>query len=264
MSDARTLGDPPIDLSGSGPGAGADTGRDLLYERPQWPVRPFSFDESVARVFPDMIRRSVPGYGETVRLIGLVARRFARPGTRCYDLGCSLGAATLAILGQTPASVGLVAVDSSQAMIDGLLQRLGSRADAHRVNAVCADVREVPIMDASVAVLCLTLQFVEPADRTGLLARIRSGLVPGGALILVEKTRVPEGPEGRLLTDLHEDFKRAQGYSELAIAGKRTALERVLVPDSPETHERRLAEAGFAGWTRWHQALGFVAWVAWT
>jgi tRNA (cmo5U34)-methyltransferase len=122
----------------------------------------------------------------------------------------------------------------------------------------------VPIEGASVVILNLTLQFLPPADRLGLLRRIRSGLVPGGALILVEKTRLPEGQAGRHLAGLYDDFKRAQGYSELAIAGKRAALERVLIPDSIETHESRLAAAGLAGWTRWYQACGFVAWLAWT
>ena len=88
--------------------------------------------------------------------------------------------------------------------------------------------------------------------------------MPGGALILAEKVRVPPEAGGTLLTALHEDFKRAQGYSELAISRKRAALEQVLVPDSIEEHEQRLTAAGFAGHTRWYQSLNFVAWMAWT
>src|SRR5690606_41582148 len=43
------------------------------------------------------------------------------------------------------------------------------------------------IKDASVVVLCLTLQFIRPIYREKLLGKIADGLVPGGALILVEK-----------------------------------------------------------------------------
>lgn len=237
---------------------------DDLFDRPERPVRPFEFDADVARVFPDMVRRSVPGYAELVGLSGLIARRVARAGTCCYDLGCSLGAVTRSILRQAGPDVRVVAVDNAPAMVDGLRDRLRDVPGADRVEAVCADAQSVPIERASVVVLNLTLQFVPPAERLALLQRIRAGLLPGGVLVLAEKVAVSDDRGGALLTALHEDFKRANGYSEMAISGKRAALERVLVPDSIEVHERRLSEAGFTGVCRWFQNLNFVGWVAWT
>lgn len=237
---------------------------DTLFDRPETPVRPFEFDAAVARVFPDMVRRSVPGYLELVEIIGLIARRLAQPGTCCYDLGCSLGAVTRSILRQVDPSVRIIAVDNAPAMIEGLRARLADVPGAERIESVCADLLELPVTNASVLVLNLTLQFIPPDERLRLLQRLRAGLVPGGALILAEKVRVEPSAGGALLTALHEDFKRAQGYSELAISGKRAALEQVLVPDSIAEHEQRLVAAGFAGHTRWYQSLNFVAWVAWT
>ena len=242
-----------------------DTVIDDLFDRAAGPVRPFEFDTDVARVFPDMVRRSVPGYAELVGLSGLIARRVAGPGARCYDLGCSLGAVTRSILRQTGADVSVVAVDNAPAMIESLRARLVDEADidAGRVETLCADIQSIAIEGASLVVLNLTLQFVPIEERLGLLQRIRAGLVPGGVLILAEKFAAPVGRESDWLTTLHEDFKRANGYSELAIARKRTALEQVLIPESLEEHERRLAEAGFAGSVRWFQSLNFVAWLAW-
>ncbi len=236
---------------------------DNLFDSSQAPVRPFRFDADVARVFPDMVRRSVPGYAELVELSGLIARRIARPETCCYDLGCSLGAVTEAILHQTDSGVRVIAVDNSPAMIAGLGARLAERTDGERVTAVCADVETVPITDAALAVLNLTLQFIAPERRLDLLERIHAGLVQDGVLILAEKIQAPDDRGGHLLTALHEDFKRAQGYSDLAISRKRAALEQVLVPDRIEIHEQRLTAAGFTGFTRWYQSLNFVAWIAW-
>lgn len=237
---------------------------DDLFERADGPIRPFVFDDEVARVFPDMARRSVPGYAELLSLSGAIARRVARPGTACYDLGCSLGAVTFELLRQTPPSVRVVAVDRAPAMIAGLRARLAGHPEAARVETREGDLVTTELAAASLAVLNLTLQFVPPERRLELLERLRLGLAPGGALILAEKIQVPDHRGGDLLTALHEDFKRANGYSELAIARKRAALEQVLVPDPPEAHERRLAAAGFGDVTRWFQHLNFVAWVAWT
>ena len=237
---------------------------DDLFDRPDVPASPFRFDADVARVFPDMVRRSVPGYAELIGLSGLIARRVARPGTRCYDLGCSLGAVTREILARTGPEVRIVAVDNAPAMVEGLRACLADLPGRERVELLLTDVEAVPIEQASLVVLNLTLQFIAPERRLELLGRIRAGMVPDGTLILAEKILVPNDRGGDLLTALHEDFKRAQGYSDLAISRKRAALEQVLLPDSVETHEQRIAAAGFAGFARWYQSLNFVAWVAWT
>lgn len=57
----------------------------------------FVFDASVAEVFTDMINRSVPGYATIISMIGVLANRYCAPGSTIYDLGCSLGGATLAM-----------------------------------------------------------------------------------------------------------------------------------------------------------------------
>ena len=79
---------------------------------------PFRFDDRVARVFPDMLRRSIPGYAASLEAIGSLAARYVRAGTNCYDLGCSLGAAALAMRqGIREPGCRIVAVDAAPAMI---------------------------------------------------------------------------------------------------------------------------------------------------
>ncbi len=70
---------------------------DRLFAAPLAEVPDFVFNEDVARVFPDMIKRSVPGYPTIVENIGVLAAQFAQPDTCLYDLGASLGAVTQAL-----------------------------------------------------------------------------------------------------------------------------------------------------------------------
>jgi tRNA (cmo5U34)-methyltransferase len=64
------------------------------------------------------------------------------------------------------------------------------------------------------------------------------------------------------MTDLHHDFKRANGYSELEIAQKRTALENVMRTDTLETHTKRLSQAGFKHISPWFQCFNFFSLIA--
>lgn len=240
-----------------------DSETDTVYASGNDATEPFSFDEAVARVFPDMIRRSVPGYTTIVPMIGLIAARFARPGTACYDLGCSLGAVTLAMRHSIPHTQGrIIAVDNAESMIERCQHYIALDDAQLPVELMCADIREIHYEPASVVALNFTLQFIPVAERAPLLERLRESLEPGGALILSEKIAFADGEEQALHEALHRDFKRAQGYSEMEISRKRNALEEVLIPETLETHRQRLYDAGFARVTLWQQSLNFVSLLA--
>jgi len=230
-------------------------------------AEPFRFDDRVAAVFPDMLRRSIPGYAASLEAIGSLAARYVRPGTNAYDLGCSLGAATLAMR-QAIRATGcrIVAVDAAPAMISRCRQILvednRQSPDRTPVDLVEADIRDVSIGNASMVVLNYTLQFLDPGDRDELIARIGSGMNPGGVLVLSEKV-VDENPDMEsLLVELHHEHKRRHDYSALEIARKRAALENVLVPETVAAHRKRLADAGFAHSAVWLRYFNFVSIVA--
>lgn len=239
------------------------TSRDDIYRRGEADPGSFRFDERVADVFPDMINRSVPGYGLIVPMIGQLARRYAQPGTRVHDLGCSLGAATLAMRRRIDAEdVNILATDNSPAMVEKFRDLLSGDDQGIPVEVVCGDIRATDFGNSSVVVLNFTLQFVPVDERAGLLQRIARGLVPGGVTILSEKIRFEDAQDQAHQTEWHQDFKRLQGYSELEIAGKRSALEQVLRPETEAEHRRRLLEAGFTRVTRWFQCFGFCSFLA--
>lgn len=242
--------------------------KDQIYLDESLQADDFAFDERVVRVFPDMIRRSVPGYGLIVPSIALLARRYAQDGSNIYDLGCSLGAASFAIMDAVSArDCHIIAVDNASEMIERL-RMIAAKRDAEGgrdgvdLEIVEDDIFDVHVENASVVVLNFTLQFVAPARRAELLGRIARGMRPGGILVLSEKVRFKDQEEQRLQDVWHHDFKRAQGYSELEIARKRDALERTLRPETLETHIERLGEAGFSQSYRWFQCFNFTSIVA--
>ena len=239
---------------------------DVLFAHGHAAPGSFRFDAKVARVFDDMIRRSVPGYAATVAMSGWLAGRFAQPGTACLDLGCSLGATLLACAeAMTEAGVrdvDLIGVDSSAAMIERCRSRLEPELGTASPTLIEADVRTVALPPSSVIILNWTLQFLPPADRTPLVQRIYDALLPGGVLILSEKVIDADADVQKLMESLHADFKRSQGYSDLEIASKRSAIEDVLIPETLHAQQSRLLEVGFQPVMLWYRQLNFASLLA--
>ncbi|MBN7827243.1 carboxy-S-adenosyl-L-methionine synthase CmoA [Bowmanella dokdonensis] len=237
--------------------------KDAIYSRPLDQVADFRFDEHVAEVFPDMIQRSVPGYATIVDAIGQMAGRYAGADSLIYDLGCSLGAVSLAVSRyiQTP-GCRIIAVDNSQAMAERCRRHVQTFRSDTPIEVVCEDLQNIPISNASMILMNFTLQFIEPGQRQAILDKIYQGLNPGGVLVLSEKIRHPTEAGNELLVELHHEFKRRNGYSELEISQKRTALENVMRTDSFKEHEERLRQAGFSDVILWFKCFNFASMVA--
>ena len=219
--------------------------KDEVYSKPMTAIEAFRFDESVTDVFRDMIERSVPGYGLVLQLIGVIAEKYGQPNTRAYDLGCSLGASTLQLRQHLPHSCHVIGVDNSEAMVTRCTANLGRDHSAATCEILLEDLRETKIENASVVILNFTLQFVPDEERSAILGTICEGLNKGGILLLAEKVKFEDTSRQDLMTELHHDFKKQHGYSDLEISQKRAALENVLIPNTEEEHIQRMQNAGF-------------------
>jgi len=237
--------------------------QDNLFAKSRAVTSGFRFDDEVVKVFPDMIARSVPGYELVVPMTGMLARRYAQPDSQIYDLGCSLGAASLAMSKAVRATgTRIIAVDNSEAMVMRCKKNLAGNSSGVPINVHLQNMLDTPIEKASVVVLNFTLQFLDRAQRQTLINQISAGMRNGGVLLISEKICFEDQQEQNDQTAWHHDFKRSQGYSELEIAQKRNALEDVLRPDTEAAHFKRLLEAGFSGPRRWFQCFSFVSYIA--
>ena len=236
--------------------------QDKIFAKSQQVVD-FAFDDAVADVFPDMIRRSVPGYETVISLLGVLANQYAQSKSRIYDLGCSLGAATLSMHQQTRTlDLEHICVDNSEAMVKRCESRLQRHMPEAKLQVLCEDIQNTEINNASVVVVNFTLQFLAPEERLALLKNIYDGLLPNGVLVLSEKLVFEDNIENQHQIDWHHNFKRANGYSDLEISQKRAAIENVMIPDTFEQHQQRLKTAGFEQSYQWFQSFNFASIVA--
>ncbi|HES58805.1 MAG: carboxy-S-adenosyl-L-methionine synthase CmoA [Calditrichaceae bacterium] len=237
--------------------------KDLIYSNPKNPLGVFKFDETVANVFPDMLHRSIPGYELVLSMIRIFSGLYKEENRNYYDLGCSLGAAAIAMakaLNLKKAQI--IAVDNSEAMIKKCQENIKKAALKIPVNLKCADVLDIEIINAKIVILNFTLQFINKEKRTEILKNIYNGLVNGGVLILSEKISFSDIVEKEYNEFLYVEFKKANGYSDLEISQKRTALENVLLPDTIKEHLERLEACGFKKSYVWYQCINFASIVA--
>ncbi len=226
-------------------------------------VKDFAFDQEVATVFDDMIERSVPLYQEIQVATAKLCTQLAQDGTRIYDLGCASGT-TLVLLAEHlhDKQVQIIGVDNSLPMLEASERKLAPSGWSERIHLEQADIRSYQLEHASVVILNYTLHFLPVTDRTAVLERVYSGMVPGGCLLLSEKVTHRSETLNRVLYDMHHQFKRSRGYSELEIAQKRDALESVLIPLSSEENIELLKDAGFREvelYAKWYNFASFIA-----
>jgi len=234
--------------------------QDSIYAQPLEAISQFVFDDAVAQVFQDMVRRSVPGYNTLLSMLPVIMQQYAQENSNCYDLGSSLGASTLAMRhGIKHKNIQIIAVDNSAAMIEKSRQTIAADSADIPVELICDDIQNIKIEGASVVVMNFTLQFIPLAQRLFLLQKIYQGLKPGGVFVLSEKILLDKNEQQEWMTQLHHAFKKANGYSDLEIAQKRSALENVLLAETRDAHHQRLQQAGFENTIDWYQCFNFVS-----
>ncbi len=236
--------------------------KDTLFKQSSAPGK-FEFNELVARVFDDMLERSVPFYKECQQMVIDLALHFAQKDSAVYDLGCSTGTLLRHLVKAIPTTqkIHFVGLDNSAAMLNKARGKL--KGHLKRCELVEADLEsEFELADASVVIMNYTLQFLPPRRRAAMLKKIYQGLRPGGGLILIEKVQGESDGLNDLFVEQYHTYKRSQGYSKLEIAKKREALENVLIPLKPGKNRDLLVGAGFRQadvFFKWFNFAGFLA-----
>ena len=243
----RTLG-PPLDDSRYG-GLLFTGDTDELYD--EGGPKPFAFNEDVAKVFDDMVSRSVPLYREVNDFLLYWVHRYYREGTVIVDLGCSTGT-TLDLIcrsfeADSSTRLKLVGIDNSKAMVEKCKEKLKWANNKHSIDIFEASISDFKLMNsrASFVIVNYTLQFLPIREREAILSKIHKWLIPNGVLFVSEKLRNIDPELQETTTSIYEDFKMRRGYSKHYIAQKKEALMNVLVPYTENGLKAVLKSAGF-------------------
>jgi tRNA (cmo5U34)-methyltransferase len=119
----------------------------------------------------------------------------------------------------------------------------------------------IKLENASVIAMCWTLQFVRPLNRERVIQWIYNSLVPGGALIVTEKTLANNPEMNRFFIELYYDFKKRNKYSPAEIRRKREALENVLIPYRACENIELFRKGGFEiveTFFQWYNFAGYL------
>ena len=232
--------------------------KDSIYKLPMSAIPTFYFGSEVANVFDDMISRSVPFYSEILNQCASFSRLFYKENTNIYDLGCSTGSLLTFLLKQFNGTFfSYIGIDNSKDMLIKAREKF-SKLPSVSIQFIEEDITRVKLEKASIVVSSYLMQFIVPQLRKQTLQNIYNELEEGGIFLLSEKITSINSE----FIDLHHQFKKEMGYSQLEIDQKRESLKGFLIPFSIPEYIQLLTEIGFKQVEPFFQWYNFASLVA--
>ena len=176
----------------------------------------------VAAGFDRHVREQLPWYDLATDAITHIARHYIPDGGLVYDLGAAtgnIGRAIAPVLKDRGAR--LIGIEPSAEMV--------KRYEAPG-EIVCAKAEDVDYQGFDLAVVFLTLMFIEPRKRILLMDRLRHACRPGGAIVVFDKLEPAGGYLSTVFYRLTLAGKRAAGVAADEIIEKELSLSGVQRP----------------------------------
>lgn len=199
----------------------------------------------IAHGFDRHVREQLPWYDLATNAITHIARHYITEGGLVYDVGAATGNIARAlqpILDDRKATI--VNIEPSAAMVE--------KFDGPG-EVICAKAEDVTFHGFDLAVVFLTLMFVEPRKRVSLMNHLRHACRPGGAIIVFDKLEPTAGYLSTVFYRLTLAGKRAAGVLPEEIIEKELSLCGV---------QRPITESQLSGQAHlWFKFGDFAGWV---
>ena len=221
----------------------------------------WSFDESVASCFDDMVERSIPLYEQKLDMVARLSAQHIRTGDTILDLGVSRGNAVCKILerlsSRAISNVRVVGIDNSKPMLVYARDRLPESSELIEADLETDWPYRASQCKPKVILALWVAQFISIENRSKLFARARESVASDGCMFVAEKLRGQTSTHQAAISKAYSDWKCDNGYTTEEVEAKAESLKGVLVSlSAPETKTMLLNE----GW--WPEevmrSLGFA------
>jgi len=211
----------------------------------RWIPKQWTFkSKAVAQNFEGHVREQLPWYDLATSAVEHIARHYVPPHGLVYDIGAStgnVGRALAPLLAERKAR--LVGIEESPQMA-----RFYSAPGELKI----ANALTFPFESFDFAVLFLVLMFIPVKHRQQLILDLHAKLLPGGALVIVDKIHTPSGYAGTCLRRMAMKWKLESGTPEAEIVQKELSLAGYQRPVNPEW---------FPSAVQWFQFGEFAGWL---
>ena len=216
--------------------------------------------------FDEHIDKSIRGYQDLLSDIVSLSRYFVEKETNVYDIGCSTGKLTEAMLkkNQDIEDVHYYGIEVADGFVGDMKSReikLNSDYSWNKIKFLHEDVRDSMISNASLITSVFTLQFMSMRDRLPMIKKVYNGLNEGGAFIFAEKTICENAKFQEMITFKFYDYKR-KFFDTKDIMDKEQTLRNIMKPNTWKQIEKYIYDAGFKDvqpFWRNHMFVGAIA-----
>ena len=206
-------------------------------------IKKFEFNEDVALVFEDMLKRSIPSYEIFLKLSSRLILENTKEEATVYDLGCSLATLLLKTEEKSHKNLNLIGLDNSKPMLEKAKRKV--ELFNSKISLIHTDILTYNFTACDVFISNFTLQFIQQEKRINFCKKLFSNLKDGGVFIFSEKIIFEDEVLNKNTEQKYYKFKEKNAYSHYEIMKKKEALNNVLTPLSLNENINMIKKAGF-------------------
>ncbi len=189
-------------------------------------MKDWTFDD-FAKDFDSHVREQLPWYELVTESVAFIVRNYLPNGGKIYDIGCSTGNMTMALLDLVlERDAYITGIDPEKSMVQAYSRFLAkSNISVYQENA-----EEHEYQSYDVAVVMLTAMFIPVSHHEVFLDTLYYNLNQGGAIVIVDKVTDESGYFSTVMKRLTMFWKLKNGAEPENILNKELSLSGVQRP----------------------------------
>ena len=186
----------------------------------------WSFD-NMPEPYDEHLSRSIPLYKESQFFIQKLSSFYIKDRNINYEIGCANGTiiGDLAKLYLKFLNTKFVGIDLSSNLIDEAKERY---KEVPNLEFIQGNASAYKFKQCNLAIIHYCLQFMTMEEKNTLLSSLYKNLIESGAVIIFEKTLLPDAYSQEVFSGIYTDFKFDNDYSTREVIDKSVSLRAVM------------------------------------